>query len=290
MSTSDETSVVFLDNETRTDFGIALLAAIRVSDGAMGIRTSRAAVIASQLLAQNVITGLTIASLIDSTRRTNIPWLSTNCKVFDLSSLCILTRGLIEAYLTLFYIAVQPVNDEEREFRLLWWNWHEINERIWSLDCIGSTNPKLAIYKKRKSELNAKLSSHPAYSSLPSRLKKEFEQKESPRDALLMPKVKIAEAAGIHTGQYRYIYKHCSEYAHAQPLAVSILLGLSTTSPELLTHFRFATRQATSFLLFTVRDFLTVFPQGKALVGQEFWRLVSFWGDIHKEDLSKIQI
>lgn len=148
----------FLDDETRCDFEIALLAAVRVSDGAMGIQTSRSIAIASQLLAQNVITGFTIASLIDPVRRTNIPGLSTPCKMFDLSSLCILTRGLIEAYLTLFYIAVQPVANDVREFRLLWWNWHEINERILGLEYIGSANQKLGVYRKRKSELHAKLS------------------------------------------------------------------------------------------------------------------------------------
>ena len=288
MSTSDETSVVFLDDETRTDFGIALLAAIRVSDGAMGTRTSRAVAIASQLLAQNVITGLTIASLIDPNRKTNIPGISPSCKIFDLSSLCILTRGLIEAYLTLFYIAVQPVADDVREFRLLWWNWHEINERILGVEYIGSANPKLGIYKKRKNELRVKLSNHPAYASLPSKFRGAFEKMKPPRDALLMEKVKIAEASGIHPNQYRFVYKHCSEYAHAQPLAVSVLQGLSTTSPELPSLFRLTTRQATSFLLFTVRDFLTVFPQGQALVSREFLSLADFWGDIHKE--TQIQI
>ncbi len=289
MSTRNESSVVFLDDKTRTDFEIALKAAIRVSDGATGTRTNRATVIASQLLAQNAITGLTIASLIDPARMTNVPGLSPNCKVFDLPSLCILTRGLIEAYLTLFYIAVQPVTDDEREFRLLWWNWHEINERILPLQCIGSTNPKLEMYRKSKSELCSKLSNHPAYSSLPSKLRKEFESNKAPRDALLVQQSKIAEAAGIHPDQYRVVYKHCSEYAHAQPLAISVLLGLSTTSPELLPLFRLTTQQATSYLLFTVRDFLTVFPQGQALVNQEFCCLAELWRDIYKRDLSKVR-
>lgn len=177
-----------------------------------------------------------------------------------------------------------------REFRLLWWNWHEINERILGLEYIGSANQKFDIYKKRKIELHAKLSNHPAYGALPTKLRDAFEKMKPPRDALLMEKAEIAEASGIHPNQFRFVYKHCSEYAHAQPLAISVLQGLSTTSPELPSLFRLTTRQATSFMLFTVRDFLAVFPQGQALVSQEFLSLADFWGGIHKTDLAKVQL
>ena len=86
------------------------------------------------------------------------------------------------------------------------------------------------------------------------------------------------------------VYKQCSEYAHAQPLAVSILRGLSTTSLELLPLFSHMVRQAASYLLFTVRDFLVVFPKGQALVDQKFFDLVNFWRDVHKADLADVQL
>lgn len=289
MEKSDQTQIGLLDDETRSDFEKVLSAAIHVSDGIMGIPTTRHIAVGSQLLVQNILTGISIASFVDPVTRANIPALPANSKVYDLSSLYILTRGLIEAYLALFYIAVEPIADSEREFRLLWWDWHEINERIWSLELIGSTNPKLNPYKKRKSELFLKVSNHAMYSILPTDLKNEFERGRRPRDASFLTKAKIAQAAGIHEDQFHVVYKWCSQYAHAQPLAVSVLLGLSSASPELTPLFRLAIRHATSYLLFTVRDFIKIFPQGQGLVGQDFLDLVSFWSSIHATDLSTVK-
>lgn len=289
MGTSDKTQIVLLDNETRNDFEKALSAAIRLSNGVMDTPATRSTAIASQLLAQNAITGLSIASFIDPVRKTNIPGLPSNSKVYDLSSLFILTRGLIEAYLTLFYIAVEPIADSKRDFRLLWWDWHEINERLWALERMGSTNAKLDIYRKSKGELISKISTHPEYSLLPPGLKKEFEKNKRPKEASFMTKAEIAETAGIHPNQFQVIYKLCSQYTHAQPLAVSVLLGLSTVSPELPSLFRVATRQATSYLLFTVRDFIKIFPAGQRFVERDFLTWVDFWADIHATDLSAVE-
>ena len=97
-----------------------------------------------------MITGLTIASLIHPVPRAGIPGLIENFTVTDLPSLSILTRGVVETYLMLFYLVVQPVPADEKEFRLLWWDWHEVNERISLLDWIGSKAKKLETFRKRQ--------------------------------------------------------------------------------------------------------------------------------------------
>ncbi|MEP6664508.1 MAG: hypothetical protein ABJC04_12680, partial [Verrucomicrobiota bacterium] len=68
-----------------------------------------------------------------------------------------------------------------------------------------------------------------------------------------------------------------------------ILLGLSATSPEIMLHFRHAARHATSYLLFSVRDFISVFPQGRDFTDEKFWELVTLWSAVHKADLAKVQ-
>lgn len=209
--------------------------------------------------------------------------------VADLPSLSILTRGVVETHLALFYIAVQPIAAAEREFRLLWWRWHEVNERIWSLNRIGSKAAKLETYGKRRNELRTSIAEHPNYSSLPSKLKKQFEQQQSPTDAVLLSKVQIAEAAGIHPDQFRVIYKSLSHYAHAQPVAVSTMLGLSTTG-KVFRHFRIAARWATSFLLFSVRDFITFFPPGRRFTDEQFWQLVMIQSAVYGADLAKVEL
>ncbi len=275
-----------LDDETKADFDNVLTIAIRVCQSAEDLPTNRAGEIASQLLTQNVITSLTIDSLIHPTPRSGIPGLPNSVTVIDLPSLCILTRGVVETYLAMFYVAVQPVAAAEREFRLLWWDWHEVNEQIWSLNRIGSKATKLETY----GELRSRIAKHSNYSSLPSKLRKQFEQQQSPTDAIPLSKVQIAEAAGIHPNQFKVIYKSLSQYAHAQPVAVSRMLGLSATDEDIRLHFRLATRHATSFLLFSVRDFITIFPQGRGFTDEEFWKLVAIQSAVYKANLAEVEL
>jgi Family of unknown function (DUF5677) len=276
--------------ETKADFDAVLATAIGVSQGTAELPTNRIGEIASQLLTQNVITSLTIDSLIHPTPRSGIPGLPHSFTVIDLPSLSILTRGVFETYLALFYVAVQPIAAAEREFRLLWWDWHEVNERIWSLNRIGSKTAKLETYEERRNELRARIAEHPNYSSLPAKLKKQFEQRQSPTEAVLLSKVQIAEAAGIHPDQFKVIYKSLSQYAHAQPVAVSRMLGLSAIDEGIRLHFRLAARRATSYLLFSVRDFITIFPQGRRFTDERFWQLVTIQSAVYKADLAKIQL
>jgi len=104
-----------------------------------------------------------------------------------------------------------------------------------------------------------------------------------------MKKVDIAKAAGIHPDQFRMLYKSLSQYAHAQPVAVSTLLSLSATSPEIESHFSVAAQYATSFLIFSVRDLIKIFPQGRNFTDEKFWRLVAVWSAVHEADLAKVQ-
>lgn len=258
--------------------------------GTAGFPTNRIGVIASQLLAQNVITSLTIDWLIHPTPRSGFDGLPQTFTVTDLPSLCILTRGVIETYLALFYLAVQPTTPAEREFRLMWWDWHEVNERIWSLNRIGSKAAKLKTYGERRNELRSRIAKHPNYSSLPPKLKKQFERQQPPTDAVVLSKVEIAELAGLHSDQFRVVYKSLSQYSHAQPVAVATMLGLSTSDERIRIHLRLATRHATSYLLFSVRDFITFFPPGRPLTDEHFWQLVAIRTAVHKADLAKVEL
>lgn len=171
----------------------------------------------------------------------------------------------------------------------MWWDWHEVNEKIWSLNRIGSKAAKLETYGERRNELRASIAEHPNYSSLPPKLKKQFEHQQPPTDAVLLSKVQIAKAAGIHPDQFKVIYKSLSQYAHVQPVVVSRMLGLSATNEEITLHFRLAARHAISYLLFSVRDFTTIFPQGRTFTDERFWQLVAIQTAVYKADLAKTE-
>lgn len=276
------------DEETTSDFETVWLTAAKVSNGMINLPTDRKGMLASQLLSQSTVTATTISSLIRPIRRTGIPSFPPSFTIVDLPSLAILTRAIVETYLVHFYLAVESVSSQESEFRLLWWDWHEINERLWSLERIGSQHPKVNSFKKKRDELRKAVSGHTSFASLPNKLRDEFGRNWSPSDALLKSKAKIAEAAGIHTDQFRLVYKSLSQYAHAQPVAVSTMLGLAADHPDIGVHFGMCARYATSYLLFTIRDFIKVFPDASKFTDDRFTHLDRLWSDIHQTNLKTV--
>lgn len=274
--------------ETTSEFELVLATAAEVSFETSEKVASRTAVIASQLLSQAVITGTTINSLLRPARRMNVPGFNGEVEIIDLPSTAILARAIVELYLVHFYLAVDKVSSKEAEFRLLWWDWHEINERLWSLTKIGSRHPTISSMTQSRDRLRYIIHGHPCFRKLPKKLKDEFLQDRSPTDAVLMSKANIAEKAGIHPDQFRLTYKNLSQHAHAQPVAVCSMLKLSSDHPDLKRHFDSILRDATSYLLFLARDFCGVMPEAQKFITPQFQLVETLWRAVRAADFKKV--
>lgn len=282
------------DAESDRDFHIALHNIVAVSNSMNDKDTDRVGMLSSQLLLQCAITGVTIGSLIRPVSHQGFGDLPKQFTVVDIPSLAILTRGVLETFLVHHHVCVQQVSAEEREYRLLWWDWHEVSELINSLEGIGSKVPKLSLLKKRRDKLKISLKNHPWHGRQSSTkhgksLLDDFTKNKPPKDAFLATKSEMAKASGIHPTQHGIIYKSLSQYAHAQPVAVSTLLGLSKNSPDLQVYVRPLARYATSYLLLILRDFLKLFPQARSLVNQDFERLEQIWTGVLASDLKPVK-
>ena len=86
-------------------------------------------------------------------------------ELWDISSTCALARALIESYDSLFYVAVDNITDEEREFRFLLWELHAEERREKKLNLIGSKNPRLIEITKDIETLRQRVLGHNYYNN-----------------------------------------------------------------------------------------------------------------------------
>jgi hypothetical protein len=274
---------------SKGDFDIVLEAGLRVSEAAKGVDADDVGLLADKLLARNMTTAFTIQMIINPPVRTGGPGMPEKFQIWDVSSLCVLARGIIETYLALAYMIQGAQSQDEKEFRLLWWRWHENNERLWLLQMHGSKNPEVQNIRSRRDKAAARILAHRRYSKLSKPLKNKFGKGDGLVSALIETNLEVAASAGINRDQFKIAYKFLSQFAHSQPMAISIGGVSKANNQNLLEYFGLPLRYATSYLLFTIRDFVSMFPLAYNAAGQEFWKLEAVWTGVHTSDLASVR-
>ena len=272
-------------DRAQNEFNIALANGLRVAKRCTNLETDRVGKIADQFHSKNIITSLTVKFIINPPARVGYPGMPPSFTAWDLPSLCVLSRCLLETYLTMFYLCVDSVSAEERDFRLLWWDWHETAERVRLAETYGSLDPRLPGEREARGRLCGRITGHAFFLQQTPQRRRQIEAKlkTDRKEALLTSKSQIAVAAGIHIDQYRHAYDYLSQFAHALPLANRAIDGFT------LDRLALSTRWATAWLAFTIRDFLKLFPNGKDATDAEFWQLVGDFSYLLAGDLSKVK-
>lgn len=136
----------------------------------------------------------------------------------DPSSVAVLARSVLETYLTFFYLCTEPVEEDERTFRLAVWEHHDLKSRQKGRRNANPSDSELPEFDRLVGGAFAKVSAFQAFRDLPTALHKNI---RSGRDALLLTNQEIAQRAGIHPTRYRDDYIHMSSFAHSGPLALA---------------------------------------------------------------------
>jgi hypothetical protein len=142
--------------ELKSDFFHVLSIALGAKNAADGTKTDRRGEIADTLLLRNILTGMTISQALQPVSISGFPKLA----VPDFASIAVLARTILETTLAMFSLSIQQYAKEEVNLRLMWWDWHEVNERLRALEIIRSKRPELKTLKERKADLAKKISSH----------------------------------------------------------------------------------------------------------------------------------
>lgn len=265
--------------EAKAEFRHVIQVAIAAKNAAANTQTDRPGDIADVLALRNILAAISINQLLEPTAVAGIPALSSP----DPLSISVLVRSIAETHLTLYGVACLAVPTEESELRLLWWDWHELNERIRTRDMVKSQKPGVEKWDNEKTVLAQRISSHPAFAKLPDDLKSWFNKGERPRRATFETTRKLAEVAGIHPERFESLYQVTSAAAHAEPTVVGLLRPHEPNSEAIVRSIKLQVSFATAFLAFTVRDFALLAPKAHEAFDGPFRKTVFVWTQVLSE-------
>jgi hypothetical protein len=259
--------------ELKSDFLHVLRIAIEAKNAAEGTKTDYRGEIADTLLLRNILTGMTICQALQPASTGEFPKLIAP----DFASIAVLARTILETSLTMFSLSIQEYAKEETELRLMWWGWHEVNERLRALEIIRSKRPELKTLRERKADLAKKISSHVCFKKIPEELRKPFTKGKPPRDALWESNREIAESSGILREHFEGQYQFLSAAAHSQPMIVSVLRKHDPHAIEARAMLNQALLFAAVYLAFSVCAFAQKCPAANNVFDARFVNFAKLW-------------
>ena len=169
---------------------------------------------------------------------------------------------MVDAYSALYYIGVDRVSDEERQFRRRLWTFHSEFRRLEGLRLMGSIRPEVRELEASVDVLKAELVGDAYYSTLPPKVQARARDGDL---ALHMTNSQIAERAGIHPRYYKALYRYLSSYTHTYGLSVSQLALFRAGHPESLRLLTTSLGYGSAYLALGIRDFIKLTPERPAL-------------------------
>lgn len=151
-------------------------------------------------------------------------------EIWDISSVCCLSRSLIDSYNSFFYLTVDNVDESELEFRYTLWNLHSESERLKMLDLMGLTRPRgegveleeqnqrLSRLRESIEEWKNKLTNNSFHRNLSQNVQLEHASGDK---GIFLTNSEISERAGIAPAYYKATYKYLSNYVHTYAFSIS---------------------------------------------------------------------
>lgn len=263
--------------EAVADFECVLANVLKAKNAGDGRPADRRGVIADTLFLRGMLAGQSIHQLLHPQPIRQFQKLGFP----DFASIETLARSILESYLTMHSVALQPRTQEEAEIRLLWWNWHLLKERIRALEYIHPSHPHIAVLDHQIPALKAQLSGHALFQTIPNELAKAFLNGKRPKRPLFEKWPEIANEAGIDPSHFKSQYQMLSGTAHSEPWIVWLLEKHDPHIPEISASLRIAIRSASAFLGFMTSGVASINPAVQSALDQRFNNLVALWRSIY---------
>jgi len=259
---------------------------IFVSKETRRIPCTRAEQEASVFLHKNIMSAYTLFHILYPSPNASLPALSRGAVVFDFPTAYVIARAMFEAYVNMHFLLIDPVSDEEREFRLDRWDKHALTERQKMGSAMGSTNPRLAEEAEQIRELDSRITGSQYFAKLPANEQQSI--RNSPRWTST-DVMERADKASIHRSQSEFLYKFLSNYSHSESYALMQLHGVDTME-EARGLCELAARFGEMFLSLTLDGFARLNAKVRELVSQnpEVVEVIKFWEENKRQDMKTI--
>jgi len=207
-------------------------------------------------------------------------------ELWDLSSTCALARALIESYDSLFYVAVDSITDEEREFRFLLWELHAEERRENKLNLIGSKHPRLLEITKEIETLRERVLGHDYYDKLDKNIKTKISNKRTP--AFYLSHSERNKRASINHDYYNSCIMFLSSHVHTLPFSIQQLVEFRAGDKNSLQLISLPIQYAVGFLAKGIQGMEVIFDQRLPEKNKETADLCTIWSGILSDGITNI--
>jgi len=204
-------------------------------------------------------------------------------EIWDISSVCVLVRSLIDTYNIFYYLIIEEVDNVELEFRFVLWNLHSETERLKMLELSKSKSEKLEKIRKDIESFKEKLKDNKFYQRLDLKERRKYYAGEK---GIFLKNTDISRNAGINPDYYKSIYKYLSQYVHTYPFSISQITQFKASDTESQKLFEPIIEYCTGYLGLSIRDFLKKFPDQSVNTPPEITKIIEDWEYIMKNIFS----
>lgn len=174
-------------------------------------------------------------------------------ELWDISSVAVLARSLVEAYYTLYYVGIDNPGEKANEFRWLVWDFHAEMRRNKQFNLMSLKNPEISNIEQLKQQII----NHEEYKKLDSARQKDIIKA---KDAILLTNSELSCLAGIDEKLYKIIFMFLSSYTHSHPFSVEQLMSFRAGEKNSLHLIDTIIKYSSLYLSLAIRDFMGVLP------------------------------
>lgn len=195
-----------------------------------------------------------------------------NKKVWDISSIAILIRGLIESYLVFYYLCIDNISRNEFEFRYKLWIYHSEKEREKMLKTIGSSGERLNNLSKNVMILKENVEKDIFFK----KLNKEG-KKRAKKYGMDLTNKQIAIRSGIRENYFKAVYSNLSNYVHVRSFSIAQLSKFEVYDSESINVIKVFIEYCIAFLCLSIRDYIKIFTNKKSFIDEKCLDIIGIW-------------
>jgi len=198
-------------------------------------------------------------------------------RVIDLSSIASLTRDIIDADNTLFYLFTERVDNSEREFRLLLFGLHGYMRQRELVNLVGGSHQEtiLASISAKIDELRNQLKANSFFITLEREMTENTQRGkrakdifkriggeiDNVKDSVFLTRKQITEVRGMDLSSFDAIYMFLSSHVHSFLMGTSLVGSAIISSEKSLLLLFLTLKNASFYLCLAMIDTTILFPE-----------------------------
>jgi hypothetical protein len=205
--------------------------------------------------------------------------------VWDLASTCALARCVIESFDAFVYFCLGDLTPEERSFRQLVANFHDLERRAAMLKLIDSTDISTLRIENETLDVRREVETHPLMTT---DMRKRFSKGVPPQ--YLITHDERNRSAGLSLEQYKVSTMYLSQHVHTTPISINQLALFKAGGADELHMMGMPMRYCLPYFAMGIQAIVKIFPESAPALHSDIEKSLDGWCHIAKNGLRSIPV